>query len=49
MRLSQAFLPLLKLSQEDDQKIRDVFAQLRERYKDYQDPWGFNLEKCEQA
>lgn len=37
------------LSPEDDKKITEVFALLREDYKDYKDPWGFNLELCESA
>jgi 1-acyl-sn-glycerol-3-phosphate acyltransferase len=37
------------LSPEDDKKITDVFAILREQYKDYKDPWGFNLELCEKT
>ncbi len=37
------------LSPEDDQKITEVFKELRERYKNYKDPWGFNLELCENA
>jgi 1-acyl-sn-glycerol-3-phosphate acyltransferase len=37
------------LSQEDDFKINQIFAELRERYQDYNDPWGFNLELCEKA
>ncbi|MBA2406135.1 MAG: acyltransferase family protein [Bdellovibrionales bacterium] len=37
------------LSPEDDQKITEVFKQLRVRYQDYKDPWGFNLELCENA
>lgn len=37
------------LSPEDDQKITEVFALLKEDYKDYKDPWGFNLELCESA
>lgn len=37
------------LSPEDDQKITEVFALLKEKYKDYKDPWGFNLELCEKA
>lgn len=37
------------LSPEDDQRITEVFKLLRERYKDYKDPWGFNLELCEKA
>ncbi len=35
------------LRPEDDQKITDAFAFLKEEYKDYKDPWGFNLELCE--
>jgi 1-acyl-sn-glycerol-3-phosphate acyltransferase len=37
------------ISPEDDQKISDVFHELREKYKDYKDPWGFNLDLCEKA
>lgn len=37
------------LSPEDDLKINRIFHDLRERYKDYKDPWGFNLELCEAA
>ncbi len=37
------------LSPEDDRKINEVFALLRKRYENYQDPWGFNLERCEQV
>jgi 1-acyl-sn-glycerol-3-phosphate acyltransferase len=37
------------LTPEDDQKIKDVFLQLHERYKDYKDPWGFNLDLCEKT
>lgn len=37
------------LSPEDDQKITEVFKDLHIRYKDYKDPWGFNLELCEKA
>lgn len=37
------------LSKEDDQKITEVFSFLREKYKDYKDPWGFNLELCEKT
>ncbi len=43
-------LPHLELlSPEDEQKIEDVFVSLRARYKDYKDPWGFNLELCEKT
>lgn len=35
------------LKPEDDQKITEVFKLLREDYKDYKDPWGFNLDLCE--
>jgi 1-acyl-sn-glycerol-3-phosphate acyltransferase len=37
------------LSTEDETKIDQIFIQLRERYKDYQDPWGFNLDLIEKA
>lgn len=37
----------LLLSAEDDKKISDIFRQLRERYKDYKDPWGLNIDLCE--
>ncbi len=37
------------LSPEDDQIISEVFSELKEKYRDYQDPWGFNLELCEKA
>jgi 1-acyl-sn-glycerol-3-phosphate acyltransferase len=39
----------LLLSSEDDFKINQIFHELREKYKDYKDPWGFNLELCEKA
>lgn len=43
-------LPHLELlTPEDEQKIEEVFSSLRERYKDYKDPWGFNLELCEKT
>lgn len=37
------------LSKEDDQKISEVFTVLKDKYKDYKDPWGFNLELCEKT
>ena len=37
------------LSKEDDQKISEVFSILKDKYKDYKDPWGFNLELCEKT
>jgi 1-acyl-sn-glycerol-3-phosphate acyltransferase len=37
------------LSAEDEQKITEIFKELHERYRDYKDPWGFNLELCEKA
>jgi 1-acyl-sn-glycerol-3-phosphate acyltransferase len=37
------------ISPEDDQKITEIFQDLKIRYKDYKDPWGFNLELCESA
>lgn len=39
----------LLLSAEDDLKITQIFHELKERYKGYKDPWGFNLELCERA
>lgn len=39
----------LLLSAEDDLKINKIFHELREKYKDYKDPWGFNLDLCEKA
>lgn len=35
------------ISPEDDQKIKEIFSELHLRYKDYKDPWGFNLKLCE--
>lgn len=37
------------LSPEDNQKITEIFTELRVRYKNYRDPWGFNLDLCESA
>jgi 1-acyl-sn-glycerol-3-phosphate acyltransferase len=37
------------ISAADDALINEAFGQLRARYKNYQDPWGFSLETCEQA
>src|SRR5690606_1834154 len=39
----------LFLSAEDDAKVREIFGELREKYKGYRDPWGFNLDLCETA
>ena len=39
----------LILSPEDDLKINKIFHHLREKYQDYKDPWGFNLELCEKT
>ena len=39
----------LLLSAEDDLKINKIFHELREKYKDYKDPWGFNLDLCEKT
>lgn len=36
------------ISPADDQKITEVFTLLRAHYQDYKDPWGFNIDKCEQ-
>lgn len=39
----------LFLNAEDEVKINQIFFELHERYKDYKDPWGFNLDLCEKA
>jgi 1-acyl-sn-glycerol-3-phosphate acyltransferase len=39
----------LFLSPEDNQKITELFQDLRVRYQNYKDPWGFNLELCEKT
>lgn len=44
----KSFNPLV-LTPEDDHKVHEIFGQLREKYKDYKDPWGFNLELCEKS
>lgn len=43
------FKEILSLSAEDEFKLNEIFVSLRERYKDYKDPWGFNLELIEKA
>lgn len=45
LKLGESFL----LSIEDELKINQIFAELREKYKDYKDPWGFNLDLCEKT
>lgn len=48
--LTMMNLPPLELLQPDDERrIEEVFAELRIRYKDYKDPWGFNLDLCEKT
>lgn len=44
MNLDQYFL-----TPEDDQKITEIFKTLQEKYKNYKDPWGFNLDLCEKT
>lgn len=39
----------LLLSPEDEAKISEIFKDLRERYRDHQDPWGFNIDLCEKT
>lgn len=39
----------LKLSEEDKAKKQEVMMLLREKYKDYKDPWGFDLDTIEKA
>lgn len=40
---------LWPLSAEDDAKITKLFKDLRDHYRNYKDPWGFNLDTCEKA
>lgn len=49
MQLSQALQMVWGNTPEDDAKITEVFALLREKYQKYQDPWGFNLDLCEKT
>ena len=37
------------LSAEDDHKITQIFSELKIRYQNYKDPWGFNLDICEKT
>lgn len=37
------------LTPEDEKKINEIFSQLRGKYHDYKDPWGFNIDLCEKA
>ncbi len=39
----------LKLDKQDIKKRDKVFKELQERYKNYQDPWGFNLDTIRSA
>jgi 1-acyl-sn-glycerol-3-phosphate acyltransferase len=39
----------LFIKPEDEEKINEIFRKLRQRYKGYQDPWGFNLDLCEKT
>lgn len=45
----QNMLENLKQYFEPPQNLKSVIDELRERYKDQKDPWGFNLEACEKA
>lgn len=49
MFMSQVFQSPLKLTEEDEARITEVFTYLRLRYQDYRDPWGFNLDACEKT
>lgn len=40
---------MFKITPEDDQKITEIFSDLKKKYQGYQDPWGFNLELCEKT
>lgn len=39
----------LKLSQKDKEKKDEAFEKLEQRYKDYSDPWGFNIKTAKTA
>ncbi len=39
----------LLLDPADEKKIESIFVDLRSRYKNYKDPWGFDLDLCERA
>ena len=39
----------LSPSEEDRERQQKVFRKLAERYRDYRDPWGFNLETTKKA
>ncbi len=39
----------LLLDPEDEKKIERIFVDLRARYQNYRDPWGFDLDLCERA
>jgi 1-acyl-sn-glycerol-3-phosphate acyltransferase len=49
MDLSQVLQHFVGLSTEDDEKITAIFSGLKEKYSNYQDPWGFDLEMCEKT
>ncbi len=49
MQLTQALAPIAAMNAQDEAKIQAVFAELKERYANYRDPWGFNLALCEQT
>ncbi len=39
----------LKLSPEDQEQKERMLAKVKERYRDYQDPWGFNIDAVAKA
>jgi 1-acyl-sn-glycerol-3-phosphate acyltransferase len=49
MEFPDVFPHIFELSQDDEEKIDEIFSHLRVRYKNYSDPWGFNLELCEKV
>jgi len=42
-------LSQLLISSEDEQKISEIFSDLKARHSHKKDPWGFNIELCEEA
>lgn len=49
MQLTQLLRSPWTLSPQDEARITEVFTELRDRYRDYHDPWGLNLDVCEKT
>lgn len=42
-------IDFLKNTPEDDAKITEIFSDLKKRYANYKDPWGFNIDLSEKT